>query len=288
MKKLAVMTLLAFAFILGFRSFSVQAATTKNGVTTFSSTIDQYSADVTGDGKADKIYFDTVGNDEIGYTTSVLKVNDVTVKSWNDADITSLGVKVITISKKSFIEIFSEQGQTTSAGLYTVKGGKLNCALNYANLVNKSLLTGDKFVYTPDAWDMVTASKVKGSQLYLDMYLGTKSMGQITIKNLPVKYSKKAFSTTKKTGKISFTLINKSTGKREKSFTAKKKITVYKTLGGKKKAKFSIKKNSKFKVTNAAIVKKNIYIKVKTSKGSGWIKLDKSVFVKDKGMLIWG
>ncbi len=280
--------MLAFVFILGFRSFSVQAATMKNGVAVIDNgSKDSFKADLTGDGKADTIEYECIFDDKSYKSSVYLKVNGVDVKTWSNVDYPP-NVKIVKVAKEYFIEITTEGNGVTSGKLFTFKNGQLKTALNYANLVNKSLLTKGKFVYIEDAWDMITATKVKGSKIYLEISLGTKSLGQIKITNLPIYRTKKSFTVKKDAGTAKFTLIDKKKGKPVKSFTAKKKITVYKTQGGTKKAKFSIKKNSTFKITKGAIVNKNIYIKVKTSKGTGWIKLTKSALVKAKGMLVWG
>ena len=288
MKKIIAMTVLSFVFILGCRSFSVQAATMKNGVALFDNGAkDSFSADITGDGKADTIEYESNYDDKTYKSTVSLKVNGAEVKTWSKVDYPP-NVKIVKVAKEYFIEITTEGNGVTSGKLFKYKNGQLKTSLNYENLINKSLLTKGKFAYTDDAWDMITATKVKGSKIYMEINLGTKSLGQIKITNLPIYRTKNSFTVKKNTGNTKFTLIDKKKGKPVKSFTAKKKITVYKTLGGTKKAKFSIKKNSTFKITKGAIVNKNIYIKVKTSKGTGWIKLTKSALVKAKGMLVWG
>ncbi|MBR0398099.1 MAG: hypothetical protein IJI10_07485, partial [Eubacterium sp.] len=65
-------------------------------------------------------------------------------------------------------------------------------------------------------------------------------------------------------------------------------ITVYKKAGSTKKAGFKIAARKKFTIKKAAIVKKNIYVQVKSGGKTGWIKLGKSNLVKMRGMLVYG
>lgn len=237
--------------------------------------------DLTGNGKNDTLVA-IVKDDKL-----TLNLNGKKLKSWNNRP----SVQVIKLSnKKAYLEITDEnfKSNTTSMVLYKVKNGKLSKVIDYKTLLNKKLLQGNKYITTGYAFDMIYATKVKKNTIYLHASLGTKSLGQIKIDNLQLKYSGGKFKLKKNAGTIAATVLT------DKgpiyTFTAAKKIQTYKAAGSKKKG-IKIAKNKQFTLKKAAVVGKKLYVQVKTKSGkTGWIKLStsKKPIVKVPGMLVWG
>ncbi len=289
MKKIwyALMLSLILTAVLG--AVPVFAASAKSGVVSMcdesvdfgSDTYDKL--DVTGDAAPDTVAVD------VTETSRVLKVNGQAVKTWKGtSEIPSF--KLVTVAGKTFLEVTEENvsKKTSSCGLYLISGGKLKKAFDYAALVNKKLLVKGKYVSDGDNFDMITVDKVKGNTLFLTASLSTKSLGYFKIQNLKLKYSGGKFKLAAAAGKTKCLLMDMKTGKQFKSFTAKKALTVYKKAGSKKKAGFKIAANKTFEMKKAAVVKKNIYVQVRSAGKTGWLKLDKSNMVKMGGILMWG
>lgn len=279
---------------LAFLPLHAKAATkTGNGVINLDTSAspqgigeDTYSkADITGDGKKDTVKKTTWQSGGKWY--AALYVNGKKIKTWNT---TLPGINIVTVKKVSYLEISTEVSMgKTSCGLYQVKKGKLKKILDYSSLVNKKLLINNKFIYTGYAWDMMWVESVKGNTLTVNYSLGTKSLGQIKIRGLKMTYKSGKFTLSSKAANASASIMGEN-GLTTGTFTAKKKITVYKSAGSSKKS-FTLKKNKKFTITKAVIKKKNIYVKVKTSAGkTGWLTLSTSStpYVKARAIVIFG
>ena len=289
MKKILSGLLFSLALLLLSGNVPVSAASSAGGVVTlcdesvnFGS--DVYSQlDVTGDGAKDVVAMDVTD------TAITLKVNDQVLKTWDRAKEIATA-QIVTVAGKSYIELNEENyvKYTTKCGLYLVSGGKLKKAVDYSKFLNKKLLEKNKFVINDNGRDMITVSKVKGKKLYLKASLYTKSLGYFKVDNLQLKYSGGKFKLTEKAGKTSFLLLDMKTGTKYQEFTAKKSVTVFKKAGSSEKAGFKIAANKKFTIKKAAVVKKNIYVQVKSGGKTGWIKLGKSNLVKMRGMLVYG
>lgn len=239
------------------------------------------SVDITGDGKADKI--ETLTTD----VEVELKVNDKIVGMYLSGNV---NIQVITLSKKSFFEITTyEKNNTIKCGLYEMKKGKLTRALDYKKLVNMKQYVKNNFITSNDCWGGFQALKTKGNTIYLRGWFGTKSLGQVNAFYLPLSYSGKNFKLKTTAVNAQNGLVFSSNGEFSSILTAAKKIQTYKSAGSSKKA-FAIAKNAKFEVKKLAIVKKNIYVKVKSGNKTGWTKLSTSgkAFVKNRAMSIAG
>lgn len=239
-------------------------------------------ADITGDGTADQI---TISQSD---SSIVLKVNSETIAKWDSED-EIVSFQIVTAGGKSFLEINTENYAKgiTSCRLYTVKNNQLEKALDYSTLLNNKILTKGKFVCTDKGIDYITASKTSGNTIYLTASLYTKSLGYIKVSNLKLNYKSGKFALNKAAGTASFRIMNTTTGKVITKFTAKKKLTAYKAAGS-SKSKFKVKKGKTFTIKKGAVVKKNLYIQIKYSGKTGWLKLGTSNFVKTGGQLIYG
>ena len=265
---------------------SVQAAEkTGDGVYSLNTSEgDSFSkVDLTGNGKKDTI--DTI----VKGKKLFLKLNGEKIKSWNSGSITIQVIKLS--SKKAYIEITSENFKTskTSGDLYQIKKGKLEKVLDYEKLINKKLLLKNDFITNPGCLDMLSASKVKNKTIYLDVRLGTKSLGYMWIGNIQLQYSGGEFNLKKTAGKVIRTNIFTDKGITE-YFTASQKIQTYKAADSSKKG-ITLPKNTKFAAKKVSIIGKEIFVQVKTKSGkTGWIKLSDSdkPFVKECSIVIWG
>lgn len=225
------------------------------------------SVDITGNGKKDKIETETT-NVEIE-----LKVNGKIVGMYLTGNT---NIHVVTLSKKSFFEITThEKGDKINCGLYTMKKNKLTRVLDYKKLVNLKQYVKNNFITSNNCWGGFEATKVKGNTIYLRGWFGTKSLGQVNAFNLPLTYSGNKFTLKKTAVNAGSGLIFDNSGNFSRTFTAAKKIQAYKSAGSSRKA-FAIQKNGKFTVNKLAIVKKNIYVQVKSGNKTGWIKMSTS------------
>lgn len=225
------------------------------------------SFDITGDGKKDKIETKSASN------KVVVKVNNKTVGSY----LNGPGIYVVKLSKKAFLQITTyEKNHTASCGLYELKGNKLSRVLDYKKLVNLKQYAKNTFYITNGYWSEFEATKTKGNTIYLQGYFGTKNLGQVNAENLQLSYSGKNFTLKSTAASASaFGIYDPKTNFFTNQFTASQKIQTYKAAGSSRKA-FTISKNAKFEVKKLAIVKKNIYVQVKSGKKTGWIRLNTS------------
>lgn len=277
---------------------ALAATKTGNGVYSIStSESDSYTgADITNDGKKDKI--ETVVTEE----KITLKVNGKTMRTWKIKDTNVYpSFQVVVLSKKTaFLEICVEDigAEKNSCALYQVKKGKLSTVLNYKNLVNNKLLYGNSFVGSGTYYDTMYATKVSGNKIYLHAMLGTKSLGQISMDDLQLKYSKGKFTLLKNAGPIYRAFIYDEQYLDNPAFpdfnmnyfTAAEEIQTVKAAGSSEKG-IVVAQNAAFTVEKLAVVKKNIYVQAKTLDGeTGWIKLSTSdtPFVTKLGELVWG
>ena len=230
---------------------------------------DSYTADITGDGKADTIR--TI----CSKSSTRLVVNGKNIKSWSSKN--ALEIRVVTLSgKKSFLDISSYcRGGKNTCGLYQVKKNKLSKVLDYTSLVNLKQLTSNSFVFTDKLNNILYAQKVRGNTIYLNARFGTKNLGQVDVDNLALSWNGKKF-TLKTTAVSARAQLIGTWEKPYSSYTASKKIQTYKAAGSSKKS-IAISKNTAFTIQKLAVVKKNFYILAKTKAGkTGWIKLDTS------------
>ena len=273
--------LVMFVLSLLFAAVPAQAATLKKGIVEFSSDnfADSYEgADVTGDGKKDLVEW--IWSED--YSQRTLKVNNKIVKIWKG----SAWANIVQFKKKSYLAIGTEisEGKTTW-GLYQVKKGKLSCVYKGQKALDKKILEKSAFCYYGTCYDMFDPVKVVGNTLYFDLSVGTKSLGQLKVRGLKLVLKKGKFTLDKAAGKASATVL--SDGWEPLDFEAKKSFKVYKKAGSSKKAG-TVKKNAKFTISKAAIIKKQLYVRVKADKTKGWVKLTEKTLVKHKGVLMWG
>lgn len=277
---------------------STAYAATKDGngvysLSTYES--DSYSkADVTGDGRPDKIETVVTGTNE--NRKAALKVNGKQLKTWtiskNNNSIILPSVHVVVISKKAaYLEITTEDYRSykTACALYQVKKGKLRTVFDYKKIVNNKLLLDNDFVNKGYGYDMVTAAKVSKNTIHLNVSLGTKSLGHIRTEGLKLKYSKGKLTLQKDAGKVAKVSIIDDRGN-SKVFTAAKKIQTVKAAGSSKKG-IVIPKKTKFTAKKLAIADKNIYVQVQTTAGkTGWISLSASAkpLVTTRSIVMWG
>jgi hypothetical protein len=253
---------------------------------------DKYEkADVTGNGKNDVIETTSKMDDEGYIIETTLKVNGTALKSWDEKQ----GIPVIEVvslsNKKSYVQIIGDDKDGKMyGGLYQVKNNKLKASLDYEKLVKNKLLQKNDFIVDGNNFDMFYATKVSGNTISYAAYLGTKSLGQISITNLKVKYSKGNLVMQKTAGTANINIYDSKKDTIVHTLVAKQSIKTVKSAGSKKKG-ITIAKNTKFTLKKGAIVGKYVYIQVKTSKGkTGWIKLSTSTksLVKERGLSIGG
>ena len=134
----------------------------------------------------------------------------------------------------------------------------------------------NNFITSNGCWGGFQATKAKGNTIYLRGWFGTKNLGQINAFNMPLSYSGKNF-TLKSTAATAEpgALFEGKNWAFTKNFTAAQNIQTYKAAASSKKT-FVIKKNAKFAVKKLAVVKKNLYVQVKSGSKTGWIKLNTS------------
>ena len=266
--------------LMGLGCVSVFAASGANGIFDFlegmpPTTTDKY--DVTGDGKKDTVYY---GFNEADFL-STLSVNGTTVKSWDfKNDGQWAWVTIVDVKNKDFLEIEMDnwKADTLTCGLYQIKNNQLKQVLDYASLFNKKQLILNNFADTDEACSFLEARKVKGNTIYVGGTLATKAVGQVNFDGLKLIYKNGKFKLDKSAVKA-VSHMRGSDGTPVSYFTAKKNIKVYKKAGSSAKA-FKIKKGQKFKVTKISVVKKQIYLRVRTKAGKlGWIKAGKSQLV---------
>ena len=226
------------------------------------------SIDITGNGKKDKIETETT-RAEIE-----LKVNGKIVGMYLTG---KTNIQVIKLSKKSFFEITTyEKGNKINCGLYEMKKNKLTRVLDYKKLANLKQYVKNNFITSNGCWGGFQAMKASGNTIYLRGWFGTKNLGQVNAFYMPLSYSGKKFAlkSTAATADAGYIPPSKNESF-TRSFTAAQKIQTYKAAGSSRKA-FAIKKNARFSVKKLAIVKKNIYVQVKSGSKTGWIKLNTS------------
>lgn len=233
-------------------------------------------ADVTNDGKKDKVQMLWKGDQDgdagkgvIAWSSATLKVNGKTIKTWKNGQI----INIITLkNKKSFIELDS--------GLYQIKSNKLKKVVNLDSLISPKAL--GKTI--SDSYAM--AESVKGNTIYCYCEFRTKALGWLCnadSAHIKIVYSKGKFKLKSSTIKLVDPYLgDEETGEDIDYYTAKKTIKA-------KKSKTSsttsvvIKKGQTFKATKASISKGKIYVKVKAENGkTGWVKLGKSQLVQVK------
>lgn len=256
---------------------------------------DSYAkADVTGDGKADKI--ETVVTEKNGSKKTALKVNGKQMKSWtiqkNNATVIVPSVSVVTLSKKvAYLEIATEDYRSykTACALYQVKKGKLRIAFDYEKMLNNKLLLDNDFVNKGYGYDMASAAKASKNAIWLNVSLGTKSLGQMRTEGLKLKYSGGKLTLQKDAGKVAAVNVMDNRGNSE-IFTAAKKIQTVKAAGSAKKG-IVIPQKTKFTAKKLVIAGKNIYVQVRTTAGkTGWINLSASdkPLVTVRSIVLWG
>lgn len=228
---------------------------------------DSYSAaDITNDGKKDKIETECT-RDEID-----LKVNGQIVRSWLAGEV---NVRVVKLSKKAFLEITTyENNNKVTNGLYQIKNNKLTRVFDYKKLINlKQYVSNDFTTYT--YYDTFESMKVSGNTIYLKGSMGTKSLGQIYANGLQLVFDGKTFALKKSAAPAEVSAIYYEKGF-SSTFVSAQKIQAYKAAASSGKA-FVIAKNTKFNIKKLAVVKKNIYVQIRTSAGkTGWIQLSTS------------
>ena len=287
MKKLICRILVVVMIIGLIGAVPVQAASISGGIVSLDTRKnDKFTkADVTGDGKADTV------STKVTSTKIILYVNGTAVKTWKTS-VAAPTIKILRYSDgKAYIELTTENftKQLTSGGIYKVADGALKCVFSYNSQVKTALLAGDACVTNADAFDMLHATKLKNDVLYIEAYLGTKSLGQIKVSNLKISYANGKFSMAKNPGILSFKIIDRTNGTLKTVMQAKKELTVYKKAASAVKASFSIAKGAKFTPLKASIISRSIYVYIKDAKGNyGWIKLGTTQLVREKGELIWG
>ena len=279
MKRILKAAILMLVLLMGLGCVSVFAASGANGIFDFNEgmppiTTDKY--DVTGDGKKDTVSY---GYNEADFL-SILSINGNTAKSWDFKNGQWAWVTIVDIKNKDFLEIEVDdwKADTLTCGLYQIKNNQLKKVLNYASLFNNNQLILNDFADTDQACSFLEARKVKGNTIYVGGTLATKAVGQVNFDGLKLIYKNGKFKLDKSAVKA-VSHMRSSSGKPASYFTAKKNIKVYKKAGSTTKA-FKIKKGQKFKVTKIAVVKKQIYLRVRTKAGKlGWIKAGKSQLV---------
>lgn len=223
-----------------------------------------YTYDATGNRKNNTIRYTLSGTNNSWYRHKNAVIYIDGKKAWSLTDYTksgvySLEVSLITLAnKKVFFWIAGEidNGDDPIAGIFQYKNGKLKKVVN-----------------------LNTPLKKFGNHLSFDILSVKKNT--ITVKNSSMSYALSylaaAFTYTWKGGKLQLNktgtvLATRLTFLKSKYFTVNKKIPVYKKAGGSAKA-FTLNKNQKVSVSKIYTTGKNMYLKIKTSKGkTGWIK----------------
>lgn len=297
-KKIRMLLLASASCLCVTAAANTTYAATKNGNGVYSlKTYESDSftkADVTGDGRPDKI--ETVATEKNGTIKTALKVNGRQMKFWtvhqNNETVILPSVSVVVLSKKvAYLEITTEDYRSykTACALYQVKKGKLQTAFNYEKMINNKLLLDNDFVYKGYGYDMVSAAKVSKNTIHLNVSLGTKSLGHMRTEGLKLKYSGGKLALQKDAGKIvKVDILEKNYP--SKTFTAAKKIQTVKAAGSTKKG-IVLPKKTKFTAKKLAITGKNIYVQVQTTAGkTGWIDLSASdkPLVTTRSIVIWG
>ncbi len=315
MKKLLLGVLFVFALCVGFmvKPAEVSAAekfgTNVWGMNTYSDD-DKYSADLDKDKKTDKVETviktktntivdeDGFEYNETEYISTVLKINGKQFFKWTVADGKYGEVYIMKMDDgKYYLSIVTTTSsedtfnQKYTGGIYKYSKDTLTKVFSYDDMITKSLLIKDKFgfTYNNDAGNGTTEfypEKSSKGTVYYGGCIFTKALGNVSIHNLKVTYSKGKFSTS--TAAASATVRNMtSSGKVDLNSTAKVAIKAKKSVGS-TKTKFTIKAGKKFKVTNLVIKKKALWVKVKYGSKTGYVKLGKSKLVKAFGVLIYG
>lgn len=250
---------------------------------------DSYSgADVTGDGKKDNVETIRTSN------TLVLYVNGIAVKKWNTKTtfIDWSDIEIVTLkNKKSYLSICELRGSEiygsvakgkTICRLYQVRKGKLVTAFDFEKIFNNRLLTGNDFIYRlrdydeKDSDDSFRPLRVSKNTLYVDLFITTKSFGQITIRNLKITYSTGKLQLGSGNYKAELARWRWQDNGWMKYYTAAKRIQTVKSPGSYKKG-IVLKKNMQFNLKKVSFYGKNIYAQVKTKNNkTGWIKLSTS------------
>lgn len=244
---------------------------------------DSYSgADVTGDGKKDNVETIRTSN------TLVLYVNGIAVKKWNTKTtyVDLSDIEIVTLkNKKSYLSICEFRGRAkgkTICRLYQVRKGKLVTAFDFEKIFDKKLLTGNDFIYRlhdydeKDSDDSFQTLRVSKNTLYVDLFITTKSLGQITIRNLRITYSKGKLRLGSGSYKAELAHWSWADNDWIKYYTAAKRIQTVKSPGSSKKG-IVLKKNMQFNLKKISFYDKNIYAQVKTKNNkTGWIKLSTS------------
>ncbi|MBQ9321399.1 MAG: SH3-like domain-containing protein [Eubacterium sp.] len=279
MKRILKAAILMLVLLMGLGCVSVFAASGANGIFDFyegmpPTTTDKY--DIDGDGKKDVVSY---AYNEADFQ-SVLTVNGTQIMNWDFKTGKWAWVTVVDIKNKDYLEIEVDDwsADTLTCGLYQVRNNQLKKVLDYSSLFDKKQLIKNDFADTINACSFLEARKVKGNTIYVGGTLATKAVGQVNFDGLKLNYKNGKFKLDTSAVKA-VSHMRSSSGKPASYFTAKKNIKVYKKAGSTTKA-FKIKKGQKFKVTKIAVVKKQIYLRVRTKSGKlGWIKAGKSQLV---------
>jgi len=279
MKRLLKATLLLLILLMGLGSVSVFASSGKNGIFDFYEGLPPTKTknyDVTGDGKKDTVSYEW--NEE--KMQQILEINGKRINKWEFTNGQWAWVTIVRVGNENFLEIEVDNWRTESlkCGLYKVKNNKLKCVLDYSSLLNTKTLMQNDFADTGTECTFFEARKVKGNTIYLGGTISTKALGQVNFDNLKLNYKNGKF-------KLDTSAAKGVSAPRDKDgllvsyFTAGKKITAYKKPGSSAKA-FTIAKGKQFKITKLAVVKKQIYLRVRSKNGKlGWIKAGKSKLV---------
>ena len=208
------------------------------------------------------------------------EINGKRINKWEFTNGQWAWVTIVRVGNENFLEIEVDNWRTESlkCGLYKVKNNKLKCVLDYSSLLNTKTLMQNDFADTGTECTFFEARKVKGNTIYLGGTISTKALGQVNFDNLKLNYKNGKF-------KLDTSAAKGVSAPRDKDgllvsyFTAGKKITAYKKPGSSAKA-FTIAKGKQFKITKLAVVKKQIYLRVRSKNGKlGWIKAGKSKLV---------
>lgn len=245
-------------------------------------------ADVTDDGKKDIV--ETICTEK----TCLLYVNGTLVKMWNrkktHMDISDVGI-ITLANKKSFLFIceFQHKGRTATVSkgtticrLYQVKNGKLVTKFDFEKMFDCKLLSGNDFIFylgdydEKDSDDSFLPNKVNKNTFYVDLFITTKSFGQMSVKNLKISYIKGKMQLVEGNYKARLAEWSWDDDEKIKYYSLAEKVQTVKSPGSSKKSAV-LKKGTQFKLQKVSFKGKNIYAQVKTKNNKTyWIKLSTS------------
>lgn len=220
----------------------------------------KYTAyDITGDRKKDTFYIKTVPDKHGNYSAAVVSINGKAVWQVKNTYFFDVKAKLITLANgKPFLYLYAvaDNGGGPVCGLFQYQSGKLRQVINFRTLMQ------DYGIHPSGEIVRLGSNKVTAR-----FYLMSYSLGPAYI---DYTYTYQSGTLKRSSTMGSFYRIY-TAGKINRTFTANKAMSVYKTAGLTDRA-FTLKKGSRVTIGKCWVNSGRMYVQVKYNGKYGWVK----------------